>query len=250
MIRLLFLIVVGLFGLTAYGQNFEKTFSASGVETVRIDFDYPELIEVRFWNRDEVSVIGSVNINMGKNNDRFTIEKNAEGKTLQLTSRIAGLDDLPRSITIKKGDEKVYFNTDDFNDPKVKAFIAENGDYQYYQKGVMKEIRLTLTVPSRLKLELHAKYGIVEIKDPARADILVNAKYGAVDVSLPSSTNRTMKMRTKYGEIYSDLDLKVNGSNEEWGINKWTTVNAKLNNGGPVLDLESKYGNVFVRKTQ
>lgn len=246
--RLLLIVVVGLVSLTANSQNYQKTFSTSGIETVQIEFDYPELIEVKFWDKEEVSISGTVNINLGKNNDRFAITNLREGKILKLTSQINDLDDLPRTITIKKGDEKVYFTTDDFNDPKVKAFMAENGDHQYFQKGVMKEIRLVLTVPSRVNLEIDAKYGVVEMKDAAEAKVKVNAKYGAVDVSLRTSSNRVLQLRTKYGEIYSDLDLKVEASDETWGINKWTTVKGQLNNGGPLLDLESKYGNVFVRK--
>jgi hypothetical protein len=54
-----------------------------------------------------------------------------------------------------------------------------------------------------------------------------------------------LNAETNYGQIYSNLDYKFSGREEE---DFHTLVSAKLGNG-PSYSFESKYGNVYLRKS-
>jgi hypothetical protein len=113
--------------------------------------------------------------------------------------------------------------------------------------GVIKEIQLEIFVPKGMQTRIEAKYGLVEIKD-FNAPLVVDAKYGGVDATISSANTGELFARTQYGEIYSNLDMKLaadwDGSIQK---NKWTEVGAKIGTG-PKYSLESKYGKVYLRK--
>ncbi len=82
---------------------------------------------------------------------------------------------------------------------------------------------------------------------------------GHIDVTLPSDAKATLKMKTEFGQIYSDFDLEIKeekgktdksdkspSSAASWS--NWTT--AKINGGGPELVFKSLNGNIHVRKGQ
>jgi hypothetical protein len=82
---------------------------------------------------------------------------------------------------------------------------------------------------------------------------------GHIDVSLPSSAKATLKMKTEFGEIYSDFDMEIKEEQEKSdksdksghpgaNIGSWTT--AKINGGGPEFVFKSLNGNILIRKGQ
>jgi len=240
-----------LIGVSVLAQTpVNKSLSTAGASEIRMNFKYPELIKISTWDKNEVSVTGRASINNGLNDDAFKLGLEKDGSVINITSNIENLDKLPQKIMIKKDGMKYFFDTDNINDPKIKAFHEEHGDgnYQYQMHGVIKEIKLEIKVPKSIKLNIQSKYGLVEATNVTAA-VTIDAKYGGIDISLPNASSRSLTARTKYGELYSDLDLEVDRSQSASGqYYKWTTVVAKLNGGGTDCLLESKYGNVYIRK--
>lgn len=230
-------------------KNLNKSIDANDTRTIHMDFKYPETIKISSWDKPEVQITGHVMINNGENDEAFTINYEKESTDLYISSEIKGLDELPKRIMIRKDGENYYFPTDDYNDPKVQQFLKENGDnHQYQMHGVIKEITLDILVPRNTELKVVAKYGLVELKD-ITAPVEVDAKYGGIDLSISPTLSRNVTARTKFGEIYSDLDFKVDKELSEGGeYFKWTTVAAQLNGGGTKCLLTSKFGNVYIRK--
>ena len=72
----------------------------------------------------------------------------------------------------------------------------------------------------------------------------VDATYGAVDATVNEATTGQLKAETNYGQIYTNLTLKISKGEEE---DFHTLISAKLGNG-PDYSFESKYGNVYLRK--
>ncbi|GAA0893903.1 hypothetical protein GCM10009122_35830 [Fulvivirga kasyanovii] len=226
-----------------------QTFDASAVRSISLNFKYPELVQVRSWDKNQLVIKGTVIINNGENDNAFKLTSVLEGDKLVINSEIENLDGLPKKITVRKNGETYVFNTDNWNDPELKQFFREHGnDHEYVSQGVHKEIKLEVFMPASMALQVNAKYGIVEILD-YEAPLEVNAKYGGVDIKIPQSSRRDIQARTKYGEIFTDLEVDFDRTGSDiLDYDKWTVVSKKLNGGGTKCYLESKYGNVYMRK--
>lgn len=80
---------------------------------------------------------------------------------------------------------------------------------------------------------------------------------GKVDVTLPSNYVASLKMKTDWGDIYSDLDItpvdqKPEFKKDETGkgfklyTDSWTY--ATLNGGGPEITMKTQMGSIYLRK--
>ncbi|OJJ20800.1 hypothetical protein BKI52_09455 [marine bacterium AO1-C] len=66
--------------------------------------------------------------------------------------------------------------------------------------------------------------------------------YGDIDVTIPGDTKANIIASSSYGDIYTNLDIKVNGSE------KRSKVRGTLNGGGVEIEVRSPYKNVYIRK--
>ncbi|ELR69091.1 hypothetical protein C900_05480 [Fulvivirga imtechensis AK7] len=243
----IFLILIGHL-LHAQGQVNEQ-FDASSIEKITLSFKYPELIKITSWDKNEVFIKGTADINNGENNEAFKLKGAVKNGVLSIYSEIEGHDELPRRITIRKDGTVYTFNTDNWNAPEVRKFMEEHGrQHEYISQGVHKEIKLEVFVPRNKPVEVEAKYGMVEIAG-VDAPLKVVTKYGGIDISIPVASKRDLEARTKYGQIYTDLEARFDRTGDAiLDYNKWTVITTQLNGGGIKYDLESKYGNVYMRK--
>ncbi len=236
--------------LSGFGQRqIELTKGAAGIEKISFDFKYPELITLSAWDNDEIEITGQVKINNGENDEAFKIEIEEADNQIYVKSTIEDLENLPKRILIRREGVDYYFPTNEMNDPTIQKFLNEgDGEHQYQMHGVIKEITLSIKVPKNKQIEIHAKYGLVEISN-LDSPLMVNAKYGGVDVSLHPDKARNITAKTKFGELYSDLDMVIdaNASKHSQYYN-WTSISAQLAGGGTPCTLESKHGNVYIRR--
>lgn len=245
-----FTLVMCLLSVFCFGQKQINTSkSTSGIQKIVMDFKYPEHITVSNWDKDEIVITGKAKINNGENDEAFKLSLSSAGGIITVKSIIEDIENLPKRIVIRRDDVDYYFPTDKSHDPKIQEFLAEgNGDHQYQMHGVIKEITLDIKVPKNVALQINAKYGLVEVKNISN-EMEVDAKYGGVDVSLPTSAPRNIVAKTKYGEMFSDLDMQINPKESTHSqYYSWTTISAQLSGGGPKCSLESKYGNIYIRK--
>lgn len=218
-----------------------KSFATSAGQKILLRFDYPELIKVSTWEKNEISVTGRVNINGGENDDAFELNQSVSGNTIIVENHIKNLKQLPHRITIKRGEEKITFKSkQDF-----EKYSGKHGhDFEYTSNGVDIDITLEIKVPRNVETKIEATYGIVEIRD-FTGPLTVDATYGGVDAVVQTKTTGELVAETGYGQIYSNLDLKFNeGRFEDFH----TQVSSKPGTG-PRYTFESKYGNVYLRKS-
>ncbi|HLJ48615.1 MAG TPA: DUF4097 family beta strand repeat-containing protein [Bryobacteraceae bacterium] len=82
---------------------------------------------------------------------------------------------------------------------------------------------------------------------------------GNIDVTLPASMKANVKMRSDNGEIYSDFDVKVDGSAKpvvednrsergRYRVKIDRTVFGTINGGGPDIQFTTFNGNIYIRK--
>lgn len=246
--KTLFIIAFVCCCLPGFSQTkVEKTIPVRSGQKLELKFDYPELIKVQTWDKNEVLIKGSVSINRGENDNAFDLEIKNEGNMITVTSVLKDKENIPQRLVIKKGDEEYFFKAKDYNDPEVQKFLEENGrEYTYMSNGIIKEIELEIFVPKGMESRIEAKYGLVEVKG-FDAPLTVDAKYGGVDATITARSTGELIARTRYGEILSNLDVKFDSDPLDAGHDKWTEIHAKPGSG-PRYALESKYGKVYLRK--
>ncbi len=219
-----------------------KSLPVAAGQKIEMHFDYPDLIKVSTWEKNEISIQGTVNINEGESDDAFELEVSSSGGTISIVSSIRNIKKLPQRITLKNNGQKIIYKTK----ADYKKYREENGnDYSSMSWGLDIDITLEIKVPKNTATHIESVYGMVEIKD-FDGPLVVEATYGGVDAALLEKKTGELIAETNYGQIYSDLSLVLDRSQIE-EENFHTYVSATPGTG-PKYTFESKYGNVYLRR--
>jgi len=227
---------VGVFSQTPIS----KTIAIQSGQTITMHFDYPKLIKVSTWDKNEISITGTININGGENDDAFSLESSSDNKVVSITGEIRNIKSLPHRITVWHNGQKMMFRTEE----DYKKYESEHGhNYNQMNWGTDFDIFLVIKVPKNVETKVLSTYGTIEIKD-FTGPLVAESTYGGVDAALSEKLVGDLKAEVSYGEIYTNFDSKFTGSEFR---DFHTVVNAKPGNG-PRYSFESKYGNVYLRK--
>lgn len=239
--RTLIVILTGFVTVSLFAQTpVTKSFAAGADQKLILQFDYPELIKVTTWEKNEVSISGTVNINGGENDDAFELTQSASGKTLTIEGHVKNVSQLPHRFTLTKASEKITFKTQ----KDLEEYKNKHGhDYIYTSQGADIDIVLEIKVPRNMETRIEATYGLVEIRD-FNGPLIVESIYGGIDVAIQASNVGDLIVETGYGQIFTNLDLKFTGSQ----FKQFNTQVVAKPGKGPRYGFESKYGNVYLRK--
>jgi hypothetical protein len=242
--KICIVLIVMLIPFKDYGQTpVNKVIPVRAGQKISMRFDYPELVKVSTWDKNEISIQGSVSINVGENDDAFELITSTDDNTISIKNEIKNMKNLPHRITVYDGAQKIVFR----NKEEMKKYKAENNlpNFNSVSYGLEMEIILDIKVPRSIETTVESVYGMVEIKD-FTGPLTVVATYGGVDAALTERAVGEITAETNYGEIYSNLDVKFSGEAFRQG-DFHTNVSAKPGNG-PAYYFDSKYGNVYLRK--
>lgn len=249
------ILLVGLItlSLSANAQTkIEKTIPVRSGQTLNMDFEFPELIKLQTWDKNEILIKGDVSINKGENDDAFELIVNQSGNKIEVSSNLKDKENIPHRIVIKKGDTEYFFKAKDTNDPEVQKFLEDNGrQYAYMSNGIIKEITLEIFVPKGMATVVESKFGLVEVKN-FQAPLKVSSKFGGVDASIIERSTGELTAKTEFGEILTNLDTKFNSDKkipDNHHHDRLTVVSAKPGTG-PRYEFESKFGKVYLRKAE
>src|SRR5882762_2571617 len=219
-----------------------KSVPVQSGQKIEMHFDYPELIRVTTWEKNEVSIQGSVSINGGESDDAFELITSIAGNTVSVRNEIHNLKNLPQRITITRSGQKIVFKSK----ADYKKYADQNGkDYNMMSCGVDMDILVEIKVPRNVETRVESVYGMVEVRE-FTGPLTVEATYGGVDAALAERSTGELIAETNYGHIYTNLELKFSSDNvQEKDFH--TFVSAKPGSG-PRYSFESKYGNVYLRK--
>src|SRR6478609_1450773 len=236
-----------VYSIIAFSQTkVEKHIAVQPGSKLIMNFDYPELIKLQTWDKNEILITGTVSINEGENDNAFELQVKQEGNTIAVTSVIKDKENLPKRIVIKQGETEYVFRAKDTNDPEVQKFFAQHGrEYSYMSNGLSQHIKLNVFVPEQLSTETESKFGMVEV-GKFNAPLLITAKHGGIDAVVNPGTTGLIIARTQFGEIFTNLGIKFNSENTG-KTGRWTSITAKPG-VGPAYSFESKFGNVYLRK--
>lgn len=241
--QIFILAIVMVIPLKEYAQTpINRSIPVKAGQKIEMHFDYPELVRVSTWDKNEISIQGSVSINAGENDDAFELITSGTGNTISIKNEIKDMKNIPHRITIVDGAEKIVFR----NKEELKKYQQEHGkNFNRMSYGLEMDIILEIKVPRNTETVVEAVYGMVEVKDFS-APLTVVATYGGVDAALIEKSVGTITAETNHGEIFSNLDVKFNGEPSKQG-DFHTYVSAKPGNG-PTYNFDSKFGNVYLRK--
>ncbi|HLZ17527.1 MAG TPA: hypothetical protein VKQ08_10830 [Cyclobacteriaceae bacterium] len=230
-----------LAALASFAQTpINKTIAVQPGQKIAMHFDYPELIKVSTWDKNEIGITGEVSINGGENDDAFSLESSASGNEISITGEIRNLKHLPHRVTIWHNGQKISFKTKE----DYKKYADEHGrNYNSMNWGTDIDIFIVIKVPKNIDTKVLSTYGMIEIKD-FTGPLVAESTYGGVDAALTEKSIGDLKAETNYGQIYTNFDSKFSGG--EFG-DFHTVVNARPGSG-PRYSFESKYGNVYLRK--
>lgn len=218
-----------------------KTIAVSKGQTIRMHFDYPELVRISTWDRNEISIQGSVSINGGENDDAFELKINTTGNVISIENEIKNMKTLPHRVTVWRNGEKTVFR----DKSEWRKYKEEHGTHHTISEGIDMDILLEIKVPANVETRVEAVYGMVELRN-FLGPVIVKATYGGVDAALSERNVGELIAETNYGTIYSNLDIKVDGNNSrEEDFHMYVTAKPGT---GPRYSLESTYGNVYLRK--
>jgi len=229
---------------TGHAQTLiDRTIPYHPGQRIVLHFDYPKLIRVGTWDKNEVSVQGSVSINGGENDDAFVLKTSTDGNTISIRNEIENMKNLPQRITIVDGATTILFKSK----AELQQYEDEHGrrSFERMSWGVETEIQLEIKVPRNADTQVEAVYGMVEVRDFV-GPLTVVATYGGVDAALQEAGAGEIMAETHFGEIFSNLDTKF--KSDPMNIKDFQTYVFAKPGSGPRYSFESKYGNVYIRK--
>lgn len=218
-------------------STIEKTYPVSPGQSVKLKFDYP-IVRVSTWGKNEVAVTAKVNINDHESDSAFTLSSETVGGELVISDRIKDIDKLPRRYTVVSNGKKMIYRSRDEYRQAIKTGNIE-GSYEGTDIDIVVEIKL----PAQCVTDIKSVYGIVEMID-FHAPVTVDATYGGIDATITAANTGKLKATTSYGQIYSNLDLKITDHTERDFFNSITAEPGT----GPSFSLTSTYGKIYLRK--
>src|SRR5262245_44935730 len=84
-------------------SKIEKTIPIQAGQKLVLHFEDPE-IKLQTWDKNEVLIRGTASINRGENDSAFELQVTSDAQEVVVTAVIKDKENLPKRITIKKGD--------------------------------------------------------------------------------------------------------------------------------------------------
>jgi len=190
-------------------MNIDKHISFTGKESVVMNIQIADSIAIHTWNKQEVYVKASVNINDNEDNEAY--------QTV--------FDDAGKSVHIKAHMKDDYFRNRQNCCTKTK-------------------ITWELYIPENTAFSIETINGNITI-DGKTSQIDAKTISGFIDLKFSSDRKADLELKTISGTFYSDLDLS--SRNKDNGIP--SIITKKMNDGGAPVNLETISGNIYFRKS-
>src|SRR4051812_12138772 len=136
-----------------------KTIPVQKGQKLKMKFDYPELVKVTTWDKNEISFEGRVSINGGESDDAFSLDITTSGENISIRNEIKNMDAIPHRITVMRDGEKLIFK----NKAEWRKYQDEHGgQHSMMNEGVEMDIQLEIKVPKNMETYVESVYGLVE----------------------------------------------------------------------------------------
>jgi len=228
--RILLLLLISLLIRPAIAQKIiEKNLPVTASQVVNLNLKFGDSIQIRYWDKPNMSVRIAATINNGHLNDALI-------------------------VTTASTDQEVSVKTD-FDQTMLKEGKAEDCPGQHHSWSTERDgkryyvcstIHYQVFLPRQTQLKIETISGNIDIQG-ATAAVSAKTISGFIDMSWPRTKGANLAMKTITGEVYSDLDIDFKNKKEKHPIVGYQ-LEGTVNGGGPSVRLESISNNVYLRK--
>ena len=205
---ILIIILLGFVSVKAQDIT-EKHIDFSGKGSVEMNIQIADSICLHTWNKNEVYVRASVNINDNEDNEGYEISFDETGDLVEITGRF-----------------------------RENYFRGRNNCCN--ETDIFWEIH----IPERVDFNIETINGNITI-DGVTERIRAKSISGFIDLAAPADRNADIKFSTITGTIYTNHELATDRSHS--GVP--TVIRQNLNKGGSPVYLETISGDIFFRKS-
>ena len=211
--NLCWLLLAGFFATTAKAQTIiEKHLDFTQKKSVRMNIQIADSIRIIPWDKNEVYLHASVNINDNKDNDKYRWTFDNSSSDVEIDSK---LDD-------------------------EKGSWSRNGkDCCCWQS----EVYCVVYVPASAGYSIESINGDLILTGHA-PNIKAKTISGFIDLTASPDLKADMEFKTITGIVYTNFALNVAGD----GHSGPTDFTSSLNGGGVPINLETISGNIYFRK--
>jgi hypothetical protein len=204
------LVVVWLYFAPVEAQQIiEKHMDFSGKESLTLKIQIADSINIQTWNKNEVYVKASVNINENKDNEAYLTSFDESGSSLTVNAK--------------------------FRD---KYFKGKNNCCN------MTDIYWQVFMPEKIKFSVETINADITITGQTR-EMSVKSISGSIDLSVPVNKQAFLEFSTISGRMYSNHEIALNKLHSGIPLK----ISEKLNNGGDPINLETISGDIYFRKS-
>ena len=201
-------------GLMAHAQKVvEDRQPVNGQQTLKLDFPFADDIFIETWDKQEVRVEATVNINDNEDNDLFEIRSSTSERRIYMEM-----------------DEKIW----------------ERNSRRNRKNCWRSDIVIRVYLPKSLEIDAETISGNYELAYYGKPFFFKTIS-GDLDLSINKNENLDLMVKTVTGEVYSDLDLSYPKGKDGLRQIVGMDLEGRLNRGGDILEMETVSGNVFLR---
>jgi hypothetical protein len=196
----------------------EKNFNFSGKNMVLLNLDIADSIRIITWDKAEVYLKASVDINDNRNNDDYKINFDESGRDVRVRSK--------------------------FDFQNGRNCCGDSGNCQCYCNCHSK-IYFDLFLPKTADFSVETIDGNITISG-VTAQVRAHSISGFIDFTATPDVQADLKMNTISGTMYTNFDFSSEKNLRHIG---GSTINTILNGGGEKsIELETISGDIFFRK--
>tara|TARA_R110002051_G_scaffold100682_1_gene171070 strand:+ start:2071 stop:2805 length:735 start_codon:yes stop_codon:yes gene_type:complete len=227
--------------LIAQKKVIEKT-TSTGIEDVYVNLKFAKNIIVKNWNKNEISVEATVNLDDNEHNDYFSFKADKIGETYKITSEYGDYFKKYKSYYTSDCDDKdgkkknINYKESHSNIVNYVIYVPEK--MQLKVKSISGDVE-TETYVGILKLDLIS--GNISVKKHSK-DMHLKTISGDIDVYI---SDAKLEAKTLTGGIYSDLDIDFD-KNKKHGVG--SKIVTTINKGTAFLKLDTISGDIYLRK--
>jgi len=196
----------------------EKHFDFSAKNMVIMNFEIADSIRIIAWNKNEVYVRASINLNDNKNNDDYQVNFDESGKDIDMHSKF----DFPKGRNCCGDSDSCHCNCNCHEKIYFDVYLPEHANFS------VETINGDITISGRT------------------AQVRAHSISGFIDLTVTPDIKADLKMNTISGTMYSNFDFSSEKNLRHMG---GSSINTILNGGGDLsIELETISGDIFLRK--
>jgi hypothetical protein len=191
-----------------------RSYAVSG-KKMTLKFDFADTIRVETWNKSTAELEVTVNLDLNKYNDYYSLRENQFTEEVELVEKI------------------------DFEG--IRKASGCNRDCNF--KDV---VNYRLKLPASTEFNLKTIAGNIILMN-VEGKMTVNSISGFIDYTVPSRLKAKFDLSSITGDVYSNLPFDTGGTKDHSFVG--TKQNRTLHGGTIPIEIKTVSGNIFLRKS-